>query len=69
MEESSEKKCCYCHKQSAHPAYNDWCEDCYADIKLTKMYGRRKKDRSLKSSPATIKGVDIFPSVDPLLGK
>ena len=52
MEESSEKKCCYCHKQSAHPAYNDWCEDCYADIKLTKMYGRRKKDRSLKSAAA-----------------
>lgn len=69
MDEAAEQKCCYCRKQAAHPAYNDWCEDCYADVRLTKMYGRRAKDRSVRNSPNPVRGVDILPPVDPFLGK
>jgi hypothetical protein len=62
MKQSDTEKCCYCRTQDAHPAYNDWCEDCYADIRLTRMYGRRQKDRSIRNSPKL--GLDL----DKLLG-
>ena len=50
MEEPAAKKCCHCRTQDAHPAYDDWCEDCYADIRLTRMYGRKQKDRSVRNN-------------------
>jgi hypothetical protein len=65
MEEPSKEKCRCCRMRDSHPVYNDWCEDCYADIKLTKMYGRKQKDRSVRNSSHAVRNVDLGPSVDP----
>ena len=66
MEDTGRQKCCYCRVQDSHPAYNDWCEDCYADIRLTKMYGRRQKDRSVRNSSHTARDIDLGPLFDSL---
>ena len=52
------KKCYACHTQDAHPTYDGMCEDCYADIRLTRMYGRRPKDRRVGISPAKVRGTE-----------
>ena len=50
------KKCFACHTQDAHPTYDGMCEDCYADIRLTRMYGRKAKDRRIGVSPVRARG-------------
>lgn len=59
MEVSKTRKCCHCYVQDSHPMYGDWCEDCYAEVRLTKMYGRRHKDRSVRGSPKAVQDIDL----------
>ena len=59
MEVPEPKKCRYCHAKDSHPVYGDWCEDCYVEIRLTKMYGRKHKDRSISGSPKTARDIDL----------
>jgi len=49
--DNSVKLCAVCHQAEAHPAYNDFCEDCFVDKKLMKAYGSRPRDRRIGHSP------------------
>ena len=44
------KLCVACLQVEAHPAYGDFCEDCFVDKKLMKAYGSRPRDRRIGHS-------------------
>lgn len=52
------KKCCACKAQDAHPTYDGMCEDCYAELRLTRMYGRKPKNRRIGISPVSARGIE-----------
>ena len=58
------KKCAACHAQDAHPTYDGMCEDCYADIRLTRMYGCKPKDRRIGIYPPSVRGIEPPPPGD-----
>ena len=69
MEAPETKKCRHCHVQDSHPSYDDWCEDCYAEVRLTKMYGRKYKDRSVRGAPKIVRDLDLGFSGDTPFGR